>query len=96
MRGGRPGPLSLRLDPETEALLRRLAMAQGRSKSAVVREAVEQYGNRDVPAEDQARTALDVVRPFIGVVATGSQLSEDTHSKYRSSLRRKASARRPR
>lgn len=87
-------PFSLRLDPETEALLRRLAKAQGRSKSAVVREAVEHYGNRDTPAEDDARTALDVVRPFIGVVATGGQPPEDTHTKYRASLRRKANARR--
>ena len=87
-------PFSLRLDPETETLLRRLAKAQGRSKSAVVREAVEHYGRRDTPVEDEARTALDVVRPFIGVVATGGQQSEDTHTKYRASLRRKANARR--
>ncbi len=54
-------PFSLRLDAGTEALLRRLAKAQGRSKSAVVREAVEHYGNRETPADDNARTALDVV-----------------------------------
>ena len=89
-------PFSLRLDPGTEALLRRLAKAEGRSKSAVVREAVEQYGNRDTPAGDEPRTALDVVAPFVGVVSTGGQLSEDTHAKYRASLRRKASARRSR
>ena len=92
-------PFSLRLDPETEALLRRLAKAQGKSKSAVVREAVEDYGRRDAQAGESdppARTALDVVAPFVGVVATGGQLSEDTHAKYRASLRRKASARRSR
>jgi predicted DNA-binding protein len=87
-------PFSLRLDPETEALLRRLAKAQGRSKSAVVREAVEHYGIREAPARDGARTALDVVRSFVGIVATGGHQSEDTHAKYRASLRRKASARR--
>jgi hypothetical protein len=87
-------PFSLRLDPETEALLRRLAKAQGRSKSAVVREAVEHYGERAKPAGDESRTALDIVRPFVGVVATGSQASEDTHTKYRTLLRRKANARR--
>lgn len=86
-------PFSLRLDPETEAVLRRLAKEQGRSKSAVVREAVEHYGNRETPADDQARTALDVVQPFVGVVATGGHLSEDTHAKYRASLRRKVNAR---
>ena len=89
-------PFSLRLDSQTEALLRRLAKTQGRSKSAVVREAVEQYGNRDTAAVDAGRTALDVVRPFVGVVATGGQLSESTHAKYRASLRRKVSARRSR
>ncbi len=87
-------PFSLRLDPETEALLRRLAKAQGRSKSAVVREAVEHYGERSTSAVDESRTALDIVRPFIGVVATGGHSSEDTHMKYRASLRRKANARR--
>jgi hypothetical protein len=89
-------PFSLRLDPDTEALIRRLAKAQGRSRSAVVREAVEHYGDREQPAQDDSRTALDIVAPFVGVVATGGQLSEDTHAKYRASLRRKASARRPR
>jgi hypothetical protein len=89
-------PFSLRLDPATEALLRRLAKAEGRSKSAVVREAVEHYGKRDVPAKSQPRTALDVVRPFVGIVATGDQLSHDTHTKYRASLRRKVDARRSR
>jgi hypothetical protein len=61
-----------------------------------VREAVEQYGNRDTPVEGDARTARDVVGPFIGVIATGGQLSEDTHTKYRASLRRKVSGRRSR
>ena len=89
-------PFSLRLAPETEALLRRLAKAQGRSKSAVVREAVEHYGSRETPGRGDARTALDVVGPFTGVVATGGQLSEDTHAKYRAALRRKVSARRSR
>jgi hypothetical protein len=87
-------PFSLRLDPETQALLRRLAKAQGRSKSAVVREAVEHYGKIEGPAKDEDRTALDIVRPFVGIVATGVQSDEDTHAKYRSLLRRKANARR--
>ena len=87
-------PFSLRLDPDTETLLRRLAKAQGRSKSAVVREAVEHYGKRETPARADERTALDVVRPFIGIVGTGGQAPEDTHTKFRAALRRKANARR--
>ena len=89
-------PFSLRLDPETEALIRRIAKAEGKSKSAVVREAVEHYGAQDRPVENDARTALQVVAPFVGIVATGGQLSDDTHAKYRAALRRKLSARRPR
>ena len=37
-------PTSVRLDPETEALLRRIARATGQSKSWVVREALVAYG----------------------------------------------------
>jgi hypothetical protein len=36
-------PFSLRLDPDTEAKIRRLAVSSGRSKSQVVREAVARY-----------------------------------------------------
>ena len=36
-------PFSLRLDPETEAKIRKLTLATGRTKSQVVREAVAQY-----------------------------------------------------
>ena len=36
-------PFSLRLDRDTEAIIRRLSAATGRSKSAVVREAVALY-----------------------------------------------------
>jgi len=89
-------PFSLRLDPETEALLRRLARAKGRSKSAIVREAVEHYGRHDTPPLGADRTALDLVRPFAGIVATGGQYSAGTHTKYRAALLRKASARRTR
>ena len=35
--------ISVRLDPETEALIRRMARTAGRSKSWVVREAVAAY-----------------------------------------------------
>ena len=37
-------PFSFRPDPETEALIRRVAARTGWSKSQVVREAVAQYG----------------------------------------------------
>jgi predicted DNA-binding protein len=87
-------PFSLRLDPETEAALRRLTRSTGRSKSAIVREAVAHYGE-EPPAEPAAETALDRLRPFVGIVATGGQYSTDTHAKYRAALQRKHRGRRP-
>jgi predicted DNA-binding protein len=81
-------PFSLRLDPETEARIRRLARATGRSRSAVVREAVARYGARPASA-GRAQSALDRVRPFAGVVTTNRQYSTDTHAKFRALLRRR-------
>jgi predicted DNA-binding protein len=89
--------ISFRLDPETEAKIRRLVKQTGRSKSALVREAMAQY----VAAADSAvrsvdRTALDRLRPFVGIVATETQGSTDTHRKYRAALERKHRGRRSR
>ncbi|MSO45998.1 MAG: CopG family transcriptional regulator [Acidobacteria bacterium] len=90
-------PFSFRLDPDTEAKIRKLTTATGRSKSEVVREAVAQYApDRDaVPAPGES--AFDRLKPFVGVVSTGGMdYSKQTHLKYRDLLRRKHRARRPR
>jgi predicted DNA-binding protein len=87
-------PFSLRLDPETEARIRLLARSTNRSKSAVVREAMAQYAAAEI-RELAARTALDRLQSFVGVVSTGHQRSTDTHMKYRSALERKHRVRRP-
>ena len=90
-------PFSLRLDPNTEARIRRLTAATGRSKAEVVREAVAQYApDRDsVPAPGES--AFDRLKPFVGVISTGgAHYSKDTHLKYRDLLRRKQRARRSR
>ena len=89
-------PFSLRLDPETEAILRRLSAATRRSKSLVVREAVAHYASeRRVTAP--GGSAFDRLRPFIGVISTGgANYSQNTHVKYRDRLRQKRRARRPR
>lgn len=90
-------PFSLRLDPDTEARIRRLSADTGQSRSAVVREAVAQYS---AMREADARTALsayDRLKPFVGVVSTGGRdLSTDTHAKYRALLERKHRAKRSR
>ena len=82
-------PFSFRLDPETEARIRRLAKATGRSRSAVVRDAVSHYDAAGVMAFKNEQSALDRVRPFVGVISTDRQQSVDTHAKYRADLRRK-------
>jgi predicted DNA-binding protein len=79
---------SLRLDDKTEAAIRRLARETGRSRSAVVRDAMSQYLGvaREVAF---ARTALDRLRPFVGVTSTDRQLSHDTHTKFKAAMARK-------
>ncbi|MBM3818811.1 MAG: CopG family transcriptional regulator [Acidimicrobiia bacterium] len=90
-------PFSLRLDPETEALLRRLTARTGRSKSQVVREAVAQYAAGTAEAEAPAQTAYDRLKPYIGTVSTsGANYSQNTHEKYGALLRNKHRARRTR
>jgi Ribbon-helix-helix protein, copG family len=93
-------PFSFRPDAETDALLRRIATRRGWSKSQVLREAVAQYGrdaDRDGRSTGEPPSALDRLRPYIGVVNTGgAQLSRRTHATYRASLRRKLRERRSR
>lgn len=73
-------PMSVRLDEETEALIRRLARSAGRTKSWVVREAVAEYASQRQPVD---RTPYEAFAPFIGVVATGhGTLSEKTGERY--------------
>jgi hypothetical protein len=78
---------SFRIDPRTAAKIRRLARARGWTQSAVVREAVAEYGE---PGPDAPATSLrERLAPFIGVISTHQQLSTDTHAKYRAALERK-------
>lgn len=90
-------PFSLRLDPETEARIRRLANATGKSRSAVVREAMAQYMvDGEAPSPDAVST-LDRLGAYAGVVGTGgANLSSDTHQKYKASLERERRGRRSR
>ena len=90
-------PFSLRLDPDTEASIRRLSAATGRSKSQVVREAVAHYASDRRSSPAPGESAFDRLKPFIGTVSTGgAHFSKQTHTKYRDLLRRKRRARRPR
>lgn len=79
--------LSFRLDAATAAKIRRLARARGWTQSAVVREAVAEYGEAK-PAKSSAAIRARL-QPFIGAISTNKQLSTDTHAKYRAALDRK-------
>lgn len=90
-------PFSLRLDPDTEARIRKLTATTGRSKADVVRDAVAHYAVNADAAAPKGTSAFDRLTPFIGVVATGgADYSNDTHTKYRERLRRKHRVTRPR
>lgn len=82
-------PFSLRLDPETEAIIRRLSAATGKTRASVVREAVAHYATRQA-AGATTKSAFERVRPYVGIAAGGgANLSTDTHATYREQLRRK-------
>jgi predicted DNA-binding protein len=90
-------PFSLRLDPETEALLRQLTSQTGRSKAQVVREAVAQYAADASEAVPAGGSTFDRLKAYAGIVQTGgADYSIDTHQKYRRSLQQKHRAQRPR
>ena len=90
-------PFSLRLDSKTEAKIKRLSAATGRSKSEVVREAVAQYAPDGHSPATAGPSAFDRLKPFIGTVSTGgAHYSTDTHTKHRQLLQRRHRVRRPR
>jgi hypothetical protein len=71
--------MSVRLDPETEELIRRIARQAGRSKSWVVREAVARYAVGPV----RRRTPFEALESFIGTGGTGlTDLSERTGERF--------------
>src|SRR5262245_16540349 len=86
-------PFSVRLDPETEATIRRLSAATARSKSQVVREAVGHYAAEADFPNAAKQSAFDRLKPFIGTVRTGgANYSKDTHRKYWDLIRQKQRA----
>jgi predicted DNA-binding protein len=90
-------PFSFRLDPGTEAKIRKLTAATGKSKSEVVREAVARYAPDEDAAPAPGESAFDRLKPFIGIIGTGgANYSKETHTKYRALLQRKHRVRRPR
>ena len=75
-------------------MIRRYADATGRTKGAVVREALELFMAAEAQQLKFARTTFDRLRPHVGSISSGgAQFSTDTHEKYRDAVIRKTRAR---
>jgi len=73
-------PTSVRLDAETEELIRRLAKKRGMTKSEVVREALEEWVDRENVKPERT---YDAIKHLIGIVDSGGQnLSERTGDRF--------------
>jgi len=83
-------PTSLRLDRETEQLVARLAYEEGRTKSDVIREAIQKYGQKRTGTPGGA-SLFEAIRPFLGVErGRGAALSADTGERFTEIVREKA------
>lgn len=89
-------PLSIRLDAETEQRLRRLAHESGGTLSAVVREAVAAYGAAREKGATAEASPYHRLAHLIGVIDGKANRSERTGEKFRSALKARSRARRPR
>jgi predicted ATPase len=85
---------SLRLDPETEALLARLAARRRQTRSAVIRDSIALLAEREA---DERGTAYSRIAHLVGCFDSGgARLSEHTGRKVRALLAGKKRGRRPR
>ncbi len=83
-------PTTVRLDPETESLIRRLARKTGRTKSQVIRDAIRALAGSEAPPET-AGGPYEAVAPLIGCASGGPKdLSERTGEKFRKLLLERA------
>jgi hypothetical protein len=64
--------MSLRLDPETEALLERLAKTRGRTKSDVLRDALHRMADEDI-GKSTDNGPWSLVSDLIGIADDGPQ-----------------------
>lgn len=81
-------PTSVRLDPQTESLLKRLARASGRTKSEVIREALQRMASASAEAAEP-ETAYHAIEDLIGIADDGPEdLAEQHKTRFREKLRR--------
>ena len=82
-------PTTVRLDPETESLVKRLARKTGRTKSQVIRDAIKALAKAE-GAEGEGKTLYDAFAHVIGCASGGPpDLSERTGEKFAELLKRK-------
>ena len=85
--------LTVRLDDETEALLDRLALAEGLSRSEIVRRSIRLLAEQRMTRGET--NPFDSVKHLIGRAHGGpGNLSEQTGSRFREVLERKRARRR--
>ena len=88
---------TVRLDAETEQLIRRLRRRRATTQSEVIREAIRQLASRELRGEEAPRP-YDAVKRLIGSVDSGGvHLSKATGQQLAAMLaERRTRARRPR
>lgn len=64
-------PTSVRLDPKTEGIVRRIARRTGRTKSEIIRDAILQLEDQAAQPAASDRTLYDRVKDLIGVAKGG-------------------------
>lgn len=80
-------PTTVRLDPATLRLLRRLARRTGRTRSQIIREAIHRLGDAE-GAVAASSTVYEAMEHSIGCWDSGgARLSEATGEKFRALLR---------
>ena len=86
---------TVRLDAETEQLIRRLRRRRATTKSEVIREAIRQLASRELRVE--APRPYDALKRLIGSVDSGGMhLSKGTGRQFAALLAERTRARRPR
>lgn len=81
-------PTSVRLDPETEALLKRLARTSGRTKSEVIREALHRMSDETRAAEPAS--LYHAIEDLVGIADVGpGDLARNHKQRFRELLDRR-------
>jgi len=81
-------PTSVRLDPETEALLRKLARTSGRTKSEVIREALHRMSEE--ASANQLTSLYHGIKDLVGIADVGpGDLARHHKQRFREKLDRR-------